>query len=167
MPSLSPFLFVLVTQVLTLHIKISQLNGITALGVHFKLSQFTDDTAVLLKNRLEIPEIMTYIEELTNVSGLRMNLDKSVLFPFKECSFIQIENIPVKQKLTYLGVIICKSEKLRSQLSFEPIIEKTRNKCNMLFMKDISIFGRVLLWKAEGISRSVYTSIVRSASQCY
>ncbi len=68
-------------------------------------------------------------------------------------------NIPVKLKLTYLGVIICNNEKQRSQFNFEPIIEKTKNKFNLWLMRDISIFGRVLLSKAEGISRSVYTSL--------
>ncbi len=43
-----------------------------------------------------------------------MNLDKSVLFPLKDCSSSEIENIPVKHKLTYLGVIICKNEKKES-----------------------------------------------------
>ncbi len=49
--------------------------------------------------------------------------------------------------------------KKRSQLYFEPIIEKTKKKFNLWLMRDISIFGRVLLSKAEGISRSVYTSL--------
>ncbi len=88
-----------------------------------------------------------------------MNLDKSVLFPLKVCSSSEIENIPVKHKLTYVSVIICKNGKQRSQLNLEPIVEKTKNKFNLWLMRDISIFGRVLLSKAEGISRSVYTSL--------
>ncbi len=107
MPSLSFFL--LVTQVLALHIKRNQFNVITALGVQFKLSQFAEDTAVFLKSKFEVPKIMRYIEEFTGVSGLKINIDNTVLFPLKYCSSSEIENIPVKHKLTYLGVIICKN----------------------------------------------------------
>lgn len=108
---LSPFLFLLVTQVLAMHVKRNQCNGITALSVEFKLSQFADDTAVFLKNKFEIPKIIRCIEAFTAVSGLKMNCDKSVLFPLKDCSSTEIENIPVKHQLTYLGVVICKNEK--------------------------------------------------------
>ncbi len=47
---------------------------------------------------------------------------------------------------------------VRIHCYFEPIIEKTK-KNNLWLMRDISIFGRELLSKAEGISRSVYTSL--------
>ncbi len=53
-----------------------------------------------LKNKFEVPKIIRY-EEFTGVSGLKMNLDKSVLFPLKYCSSLEIENIPVKHKLTF------------------------------------------------------------------
>ena len=109
-----------------------------------------------MKNKFEASNIIIYIEAFTAVSGLKINLDKSVLFPLKDCSSTEIEHIPVKP-LTYLGVVIRKTEKQRSQLNFEPIIERTKNKFNWWLMRDISIIGRVLLSKAEGISRSVYT----------
>lgn len=49
------------------------------------------------------------------------------------------------------GVLFC--------LNFEPIIKKTSEKFNLWLMRDISIFGRVLLSKVESISRSVYMSL--------
>lgn len=154
-----PFSFFVSHSSLAVHIKKNQFNGINALGTEFKLSQFADDTAIFLKNKFEVPVIIRYIEAFTAVSGLKMNLEKSVLFPLKDCSLLQIEGIPVKHQITYLGVVICKNEKQRSQLNFDPIIEKTKKKLNLWLMRDISIFGRVLLSKTEGISRSVYISL--------
>lgn len=108
---LSPVLFLLVTQVLAVHIKKSQFNGINALGVEFKPSQFADDTAIFLKDKLEIPIIIGCIEAFTVVSAVKINLEKSVLLPLKDCSLSQIEGIPVKHQVTYLGVVICRNEK--------------------------------------------------------
>ncbi len=61
--------------------------------------------------------------------------------------------------MTYLGVIICKDEKMRSDLNFDPIIRKTNNRFNMWLQRDLSLQGRVLLSKAEGISRSGYVCL--------
>ncbi len=55
-----------------------------------------------------------------------MNLDKSVLFPLKVCSSSEIENIPVKHKLTYVSVIICKNGKQRSQLIWNQLLRKLK-----------------------------------------
>ena len=97
----SPSLFLLVTHVLAMHVKRNQYSGITALGLEFKLSQFADDTAIFLKNKFEVPKMIRCIDAFTAVSGLKMNCDKSVLFPLKDCSSTEIENIPVKHQLTY------------------------------------------------------------------
>ncbi len=43
--------------------------------------------------------------------------------------------------------------------NFDPIIEKTKLKLNLWLMRDVSLYGGVLLSKAEGISRSVYVSL--------
>ncbi len=47
----------------------------------------------------------------------------------------------------------------RNALHFKPIIEKIKNRYNTWLMRDLSLLGRILLSKAEGISRSVYVSM--------
>lgn len=58
------------------------------------------------------------------MSGLKMNLNKSILFPLKECDESEMNGIPVKNTVTYLGVVIDKNEKLGSNLNFDPIVEQ-------------------------------------------
>ncbi|KAI7791725.1 hypothetical protein IRJ41_005592 [Triplophysa rosa] len=48
---------------------------------------------------------------------------------------------------------------MRSDLNFDPIIKKSNNRFNMWLQRDLSLYGRVLSSKAEGISRSVYVSL--------
>ena len=76
---LSPFLFLLVTQIMAIHLKKGNFQGIVALGRELKLSQLADDTTIFLANRHEVIKAISCIKEFYDVSGLRMNLSKSVL----------------------------------------------------------------------------------------
>lgn len=95
----------------------------------------------------------------SKVSGLKINLSKSVLFPLKECDLLEINGIPVKNMFTYLGIVINKNEKVHNSSNFDPIVEQIQKKFNMWLMRDLSLNGRVLLTKAEGVSRAVYVSL--------
>lgn len=77
--TLSPFLFLLVAQVIAVHIKNNPFKGIDTLGREFKLAQLADDTTIFLKDKYEVIKAICCIDEFSTVSGLGMNLNKSVL----------------------------------------------------------------------------------------
>ncbi len=84
---------------------------------------------------------------------------ESVILPLINCNLSNISGIPIKTTVTYFGVIIRKDEQMRNDLNFDPIVRKTNNGFNMWLQRDLSLQGRVLLSKAEGISRSVYVCL--------
>lgn len=86
-----------------------------------------------LSNR---PEAIKAINCIKEFSALSKNLNKSVLFPLKECDQSVVNGIPVKKIVTYLGVVIDKNEKLHSDLNFDPIVEQITKKFNMWLMRD-------------------------------
>lgn len=57
------------------------------------------------------------------------------------------------------GIEITKDMSSRQQINFLPRLKKTQNIINMWLQRDRSIFGRILLTKAEGISRLVYPAL--------
>lgn len=83
-----------------------------------------------------------------------MNLNKSVLFPIKNCDLLELDNIPVKNSLTYLGVVIDKNVNNCCNLNYDAITQQECKRLNMWLMRNLSLNGRVLLSKAEGISAS-------------
>lgn len=91
-------------------------------------------------------------------SGLSLNLNKCELLPVKACLMASIHGIPVKNSVTYLGIQITKNEQSRSSINFTPIIEKKQKILNHWLQRDLSLRGRVLLSKAEGISRLTYAA---------
>lgn len=95
----SPLFFLLVTQMMAVHIKKGLFQSTTALDRELKLAQVIDDTIIFLYNMYEVIKAINCI--ISVVSGLKMNLNKSVLLPRTECDQSEVNGIPVKNTVTY------------------------------------------------------------------
>ncbi len=58
--------------------------------------------------------------------------------------------------VNYLGIKISKNTDTMVNLNCIPVIEKMRMRYNSWLVRDLSIQGRILLSKAEGLSRAAY-----------
>lgn len=89
------------------YMKVSMCNflGISAMGREFKLCQLADDTLLFLRNKDEIPKAIQCIDQFSDVSGLKMNVKKSVCFPLKKCDLPYTHEVEVKDTV-YLGITI-------------------------------------------------------------
>ncbi len=73
---------------------------------------------------------------------------------------LSIENIPVKDSIFgNLGIYISKNKMTCEQFNFMSKIKKNKHILNNWLQRDLTIFGRVLLSKAEGLSRFVYLAL--------
>ncbi|KAF7641042.1 hypothetical protein LDENG_00298150 [Lucifuga dentata] len=134
-----PYIFLLVSQILcSLTVK-SQIKGIMLNNREIKIVQLADDTTLFLKNEGEIAGAISIINQFSVVSGLVLNTAKCEILPLKLSKNVNICGIPVKSTVTYLGV------KLTNKNGF-----------TLWLARDLSLQGRVLLSKAEGLSRASY-----------
>lgn len=113
---------------------------------------------LFLKDASQISVAVSTIQSFSNASGLSLNLNKCELLAVNNCTVTSIFNIPVRNSVTYLGVQITKDRKSRCALNFNPIIEKTHKVLNHWLQRDLSLKGRVLPTKAEGLSRLTYAA---------
>ncbi len=67
-------------------------------------------------------------------------------------------NIPVKSSVKYLGIFVTNFFLERQNLHFSSRLKKTKSSVKWL-QRDLSIYGRALLSKAEGLSRFVYPAL--------
>ena len=81
------------------------------------------------------------------------------VWPLKGVLNLFFINIPIKNKALYLGILITKDQQRRIPLNFNPVILKTQRKLNQWLLRDLSLRGRVLITKAEGISRLTYAAM--------
>ncbi|KAF7640681.1 hypothetical protein LDENG_00023250, partial [Lucifuga dentata] len=128
-------------------------------GRHIIISQLADDTTLFLKDEFQIPKSNEYIKSFSAASGLNLNITKCELLPIKSCEPHILYKIPVKSQIKYLGIVITKDATIRCDLNFKPITEKTQKWFNMWLMRDLTLKGRTLLTKAEGINRLVYAAL--------
>lgn len=155
----SPYLFLIVAQLMAYHIKASAVEGISLFGKDLIITQLADDTTLFLKNETQIPVAIKVIQEFSRASGLCLNIKKCELMAIKNCAKSELHNIPIKDEVQYLGILVTKDQNTRSTSNLNPIIQKTRRKLNQWLLRDLSLRGRILLTKAEGISRLTYAAL--------
>ena len=76
---LSPYIFILCAEILALKIRNNdKINGITITQVEHKLSQFADDTSLILDGKEEsLNEALNELDWFGNISGLNINFSKT------------------------------------------------------------------------------------------
>ncbi len=78
--------------------------------------------------------------------------------PVHDLNNDSIENIPIKSTVKYLGIYITKNLLARQHLNFSSRIVKSKNIIDSR-LRDLTLYGRVILSKAEGLSHFVYPSL--------
>lgn len=104
----------------------------------------------MVSNALQI------ISVFSKASGLRLNMKKCELLALYDCIDTELMSIPVKKEVKYLGVKMVKDEKQREEINMKEKIDQIQVSLNHWLSRDLSIFGRNLLSKAEGISKLIY-----------
>ncbi len=88
------------------------------------ISQLADDTTLFLKNSDQVAVALGVIDAFSKASGLHLNIFKCELLSIMDCTISSICNIPVKEKVVYLGIVITKNESTRCNDNFIQIVEK-------------------------------------------
>lgn len=162
---ISPSLFILVVELMSIKIRNDTLmQGISIFNKEIRISQLADDTALFLRDKDQTPSALKVIELFSQASGLSLNLNKCEIICLHNTKDSLICGIPVKESVKYLGIHICKNTSLHQDLNFLPRLSCTKNILNNWLQRDLSIIGRVLLSKAEGLSRLIYPSLCLYAS---
>lgn len=91
----------------------------------------------------------------SRASGLCLNVKKkkSELLLLYSCVEESTESIPVKSEEKYFGLTISKDSNTGELVNTEETIGSMKKSHNHCLKRDLSIMGRILLTKAEGISK--------------
>lgn len=147
-----PCLFLICAQLLSDFIKLSPLKGITIVENKIIISQLADDTTLFLKDASQVSVTIDTIKTFSCASGLCLNISKCELFPL----FL---TFPVKDSVTYFGIVINKNKDTGCSLNFNPIIGKVQKKIHSWLQRALSLRRRILLTKTEGMSRLTYAAL--------
>lgn len=106
--SISSLLFIVTTELLAITVVNSNIKGLDINNHKWIISQLADDTTIFLKNKEQIPLASETIKLFSQASGLHLNLDKCELMSIHNCSDLSLYDMPVKNKIKYLGIWVTK-----------------------------------------------------------
>lgn len=156
----SCLLFIISTEIMACAIRQNKdIKGISIGEFEYKLSQYADDSNLFLRDVNSIESAISLISRFTNVSGLNLNLNKTIgmwLGNYKDhppdYDKIKFTDQPIK----CLGVYIGHNVELCKEYNWKPKIEKLKKVLNSWKERELSIFGKSLVVKTLGISSLIY-----------
>ena len=161
---LSPYLFILSVEVLANAIRQKkEIRGIRVKDKEIKLSQYADDTTLILDGSEEsFLESLKVIDYFGNISGLRLNSKKtealwigaSADWDFKLCP--QKDFKWPKKKVRALGVWLSTDPDVTISLNYKDKIEKTKLILGCWKLRRLSLLGKITVLKSLIASQLVY-----------
>ncbi len=164
---ISPYIFLLCGEVLAHMIRQNKnIKGYNILGCETKISQYADDTTLLLDgSRQSFEECVHTVLEYAKYSGLAMNFDKTkvVWFGCAETPtevFLPVLNFEWNPpSFTILGIEFTRDLKNISEKNIEKKLTEMQQEINNWTKRDLTPFGKVTVIKTLIISKIVHILI--------
>ena len=161
---LSPYLFLICAEILGNGFRHSnKINGIKVENKKFTLSQFADDTQLMLDGTQQsLDEAIKLLETFEKISGLKVNFEKSEIIKMGTCKDTEY-HLKKQVKITtdhfkVLGITIPvdgNSNKL-IELNYTPAFSRIRKIINTWSNKKLTLFGKTVIIKTLILPQLLY-----------
>jgi len=148
---LSPYLFILAIEPLLRAIKKSSAKGLTLGSAEVKLSAYADDITLFLRDNESLVKAEDILNKFESISGLKVNPSKSELFFLGNYNH-EILNFSKVETFKITGVSIGYDKQLVNNANFEKPLTKLKSNFNLWKSRSLSLLGKVLVTKAQGLS---------------
>ena len=161
---ISPYIFILCAEVLANKIRENKdIKGITGRGIEIKISQYADDTTMILDgSKKSFTSALLDLELFGEISGLRLNSKKTEILRIGACNGRQDKLCPEKDlkwvtdKLKALGVWISSDPMVSMEANYNEKLLKIRNCLSCLEYRRLSLLGKIVVLKSLIASHLVY-----------
>ena len=140
-------------------------------GKPVKLTQYADDTTVIVKDTQSIYNLFDLLSQLVEkCSGLRINQSKSELLWLGSSRFRKdkILNLRLCEKpVLALGVYFSYDEELAAQKNFFDKLGPLKKTLNIWSSRDISIYGRINIVKTLALSKLTFVCSVLETPESF
>ena len=161
---LSPYLFVLSTEILSSKIRQEpSITGIKIFGHEIKLSQFADDTNLFCADLISVGNALKTVGDFGRLAGLKLNIKKSKaiwLGKWEKNKSYPLQLKWLHSPVRLLGIHVSYDEKGNNELNFNLKIRKLQTKLDMWRSRDLTLFGKVLIIKSLGLSQLIYSASI-------
>ena len=136
-------------------------KGVSLCGNEIKISQFADDTNLICADIPSVENALQILVDFGKISGLTLNKEKTKAMWLGRSA--NNKNKPLGFKWVscptrFLGVHLSYDKKGNDYQNFDLKIGKLQTNLDMWRMRDLTLFGRVLIVKSLGISQLIYSA---------
>jgi len=161
---MSPYLYILCAEIFAVAVRANaDIKGIKIGTETHKIIQFADDTALTLKyEEHTLEETYILLREFALVSGLAINLDKTIIMRIgriKNSGEILLPQNNVQwtsDSIKLLGIVIPNDRTRIVDLNYIPKLKKIENTIKVWKQRNLTIYGRVQLIKTYLVSQIIY-----------
>ena len=143
--------------------KDENIRGINIANVECKLSQYADDTTMILDgSELSLSRTLLLLDNFAISSGLKINYEKTEALWIgsqKDRDFSIPSSKPItwaRGKVYSLGVLFSTSEINESSINFREKIEKMKKIMSSWSARNLTLLGKIALLKSLVVSQIVY-----------
>ena len=158
---LSVYLFLLCVEIMACMVRENKdITGLVMNGNEHKVKQFADDCTCTLKCERSVHNLIKTINIFSNVSGLKLNLEKSLLFylgPWRNRKTTIMDMEVAKDTFNMLGICVGRDRGDKSAVNFTSKIDKMSKKFQIWSQRQLTIVGRNLVSKTFGVSNLIYS----------
>ena len=134
----------------------------------FLYTAYADDTTFFVKNQTSAIEILKVFDNSPKIFGLKLNKKKSeiagigtlkgvrVALCSMQCIIINEETVKI------LGINFSHNKKLEEEKSFNNHIAKIENVLRVWRMRDLTIEGKIVIFKSLAISKIVHLALIKT-----
>ena len=169
---LSPYLFILGVEILASRIRTDKnVVGIKIFDTEHKISQFADDTTLLLSNLTSVQNSLTLVDQFGSISGLSLNVEKTKAlwlgpWRFKNSKPFGLKwtKDPVRALGTFISYNVKENNKKKN---INQKIDNMKAKLDIWRARSLSLLGKCLIVKCLGISHLIYTASMLTIPNTY
>ena len=135
-------------------------------GQNAKISQFPDDTTLILEDTRSLRNAMSIVNSFGVSSGLRLNQKKTKALWIGTSSKNKTKPLEfgcLKDPIKFLGIFLSHDEAGNDDNNFYIKIRKLEAKLNIWLSHDLTLFGRIAI--SLGLSQLIYTASMLSVPE--
>ena len=168
---LSPYIFILVVEVLACSIRQNkQIQGIEVGDKCLKLLQYADDTNGLVVNLKSARQFLCVVEEFGVFSGLLLNKDKTEAMWLGKCRRSHEKPLGIswpEKPIRVLGVYMSYEKEECEKLNYEKKITKCQSLMNDWKGRNLTLIGKVQILKTFILSQFLFVTSVLAMPSRY
>uniref|UniRef100_A0A8C7XNT8 Reverse transcriptase domain-containing protein n=1 Tax=Oryzias sinensis TaxID=183150 RepID=A0A8C7XNT8_9TELE len=159
---LSPLLFDFAIEPLAIALRTDKgITGISRGGEVHKTSLYADDLLLYIANPEEsIPRMLELLSSFGSLSGYKLNLGKSILFPINQLArdwdYSKFPLTVEKKSFAYLGIKITNNYNTLFRYNFSSLLEKTEADLARWSALPVSLAGRINTIKMAVLPKFMY-----------